>query len=132
MSSLGQNVYLDRDMACKRAQAISRSAWHHGAMIRAHLPTPDAAALSAFLTTHTRAGETLIQVAGLAGVLTYHGRAASTAEVGACLVMIKRDGSLQVHAPTGIKPMNWQPRTDELSTRVEVVLCPARVPPQST
>ncbi|AIZ45186.1 nuclease [Deinococcus radiopugnans] len=91
-------------------------------MIRAHLPTPDAAALSAFLTTHTRAQETLIQIAGLAEI-TYHGRAASTAEVGAYLVMIKRDGSLQVHAPTGIKPMNWQPRTDELSARVERGYC---------
>ncbi|WP_075834008.1 endonuclease NucS domain-containing protein [Deinococcus marmoris] len=49
--------------------------------------------------------------------------AASTAEVGAYLVLIKRDGSLHIHAPTGIKPMNWQPRTDELTARVEHGRC---------
>lgn len=91
---------------------------HHTGMIRSQLLTPDPGSLTTFLNTHTRTRDVLLQIAGLAEV-TYHGRAASTAEVGAYLVMIKRDGSLQIHAPTGIKPMNWQPRTDELSARVE-------------
>lgn len=44
----------------------------------------------------------------------YQGRAASTAEAGDYLVMVKADGSLQVHAARGIKPLNWQPQVDDV------------------
>lgn len=87
-------------------------------MIREQLLSPSAADLVAFLLRHTRTRDCLVQVAGLAEV-TYQGRAASTADVGSYLVPLKRDGSLQIHAPKGVKPMNWQPRTDEITARVE-------------
>jgi len=54
--------------------------------------------------------------------VTYHGRAASTAEAGAYL-LLKADGSLQIHHPRGIKPMNWQPKTDSVTARVEDGYC---------
>ena len=91
-------------------------------MIREQLVNPAPAALAAFLNRHTRARDCLIQVASLAEV-TYRGRAASTAEVGTYLLVIKQDGSLQIHHPTGIKPMNWQPKTDELVARVDGDVC---------
>jgi RecB family endonuclease NucS len=31
--------------------------------------------------------------------------------------MLKCDGSLQVHGRNGVKPVNWQPRTDEIIVR---------------
>jgi RecB family endonuclease NucS len=91
-------------------------------LIREQLLAPSAVDLAAFLTRHVRTRDCLVQVAGQAEVL-YHGRAASTADVGAYLVMLKRDGSLQIHAPKGIKPMNWQPRTDEVMAVVEEGQC---------
>lgn len=91
-------------------------------MIREQLTDPAPDALAVFLNRHTRSRDCLIQVAGLAEV-SYRGRAASTAEVGTYLLMIKQDGSLQIHHPTGIKPMNWQPKTDELVARVDEDVC---------
>lgn len=91
-------------------------------MIREQLLFPSSADLAAFLNRHARTRDCLVQVAGQAEVV-YHGRAASTADVGAYLVMLKRDGSLQIHSPTGIKPMNWQPRTDEVTALVEEDQC---------
>ncbi|WP_342662502.1 hypothetical protein [Deinococcus apachensis] len=87
-------------------------------MIREQLLSPTPLELTAFLLRHTRTRDCLVQVAGLAEV-TYHGRAASTADVGAYLVLLKRDSSVQIHAPKGVKPMNWQPRTDEITALVE-------------
>jgi len=91
-------------------------------MIREQLLSPTAADLAAFLNRHARTRDCLVQVAGQAEVV-YHGRAASTADVGAYLVMLKRDGSLQIHSPKGVKPMNWQPRTDEITAFVEEGQC---------
>ncbi|PNY79399.1 endonuclease NucS domain-containing protein [Deinococcus koreensis] len=91
-------------------------------MIREQLTLPAPEALAAFLNRHTRTRDCLVQVAGLAEV-TYRGRAASTADVGTYLVLVKQDGSLQIHHPTGIKPMNWQPKTDELLARVDEDVC---------
>lgn len=39
----------------------------------------------------------------------YTGRAKSTLEAGERLLIIKEDGSLLVHRPTGYEPVNWQP-----------------------
>ena len=39
----------------------------------------------------------------------YHGRANSKLEAGERIVMIKADGSVLVHRPTGYEPVNWQP-----------------------
>ncbi|MFC4456678.1 endonuclease NucS [Deinococcus sonorensis] len=91
-------------------------------MIREQLLQPDAAELAAFLNRHTRACACLVQVAAHAEV-TYHGRAASTAEAGSYLLLIKCDGSVQIHHPRGIKPMNWQPKTDHISAAVEDGFC---------
>ena len=63
-----------------------------------------------------------MQVAGQAEV-TYQGRAASTAEAGAYLLMLKADGSLQIHHPKGVRPMNWQPKTDRVTAAVEDGYC---------
>lgn len=91
-------------------------------MIRDQLLSPAPTELAAFLNRHTRSRDCLVQVAGLAEV-TYQGRAASTADVGTYLVLIKQDGSLQIHHPTGIKPMNWQPKTDSITARVDEDVC---------
>jgi RecB family endonuclease NucS len=91
-------------------------------VIREQLLQPDPAALAAFITRHARTGDCLIQIAGEAEV-TYAGRAASTAEAGTYLLLLKRDGSLQIHHPTGIKPMNWQPRTDSVTASVQDGSC---------
>ena len=39
----------------------------------------------------------------------YSGRAKSTLQPGERLLIIKEDGSLLVHRPTGYEPVNWQP-----------------------
>ena len=91
-------------------------------MIREQLLQPGAADLAAFLNRHTRACECLVQVAGQAEV-TYQGRAASTAEAGTYLLIIKHDGSLQIHHPRGVKPMNWQPKTDLITAAVQDGYC---------
>jgi hypothetical protein len=39
----------------------------------------------------------------------YDGRASSTLDWGERIAMIKKDGSVLVHRPTGYEPVNWQP-----------------------
>jgi len=39
----------------------------------------------------------------------YRGRASSKLQAGERIVMIKEDGSVLVHRPTGYEPVNWQP-----------------------
>ena len=41
--------------------------------------------------------------------VSYKGRASSKLEPGERVVMIKEDGSVLVHRPTGYEPVNWQP-----------------------
>jgi RecB family endonuclease NucS len=41
----------------------------------------------------------------------YEGRASSRLEPGERLVIIKQDGAILVHRPTGYSPVNWQPST---------------------
>jgi RecB family endonuclease NucS len=83
-------------------------------VIAASLFDPDADALLSFLREQLAAPGRWLQVGGEMEVL-YHGRAASTADAGDYLLLLKPDGSLQVHASRGIKPLNWQPRVDELT-----------------
>jgi len=40
----------------------------------------------------------------------YEGRASSTLEWGERIVILKADGSVLVHRPTGYEPVNWQPQ----------------------
>jgi endonuclease len=77
------------------------------------LRDPADAELIDFLREHLRAGEAVVQVVGTCEV-AYVGRAASFADAGDLLVMVKPDGSIQVHRDRGVKPINWQPRTDDL------------------
>jgi len=81
-----------------------------------HDPSDDD--LVAFLREHLRAGEALVQVVGTCEVANV-GRAASFADAGDLLVMVKPDGSIQVHRDRGVKPVNWQPRTDDLWVGVD-------------
>ncbi len=87
-------------------------------VLRGLLETPSPEALLAFLKEHLRAGDTLVQVAGECEVY-YHGRAASVADAGDFLVLVKHDGSLQVQGATGIKPINWQPVSDHVQLDLE-------------
>ncbi len=74
-------------------------------------PAPDD--LVEFLRGHLRGGDAMVLVAGTCEV-AYVGRAASFADAGDYVVMVKADGSIQVHGYKGVRPVNWQPRTDDL------------------
>ena len=49
----------------------------------------------------------------------YEGRASSTLDWGERITMVKRDGSVLVHRPTGYEPVNWQPPKCLMSVRLE-------------
>jgi hypothetical protein len=49
----------------------------------------------------------------------YEGRASSTLDWGERITMIKQDGSVLVHRPTGYEPVNWQPPKCMVSVRLE-------------
>ncbi|PVX24410.1 MAG: endonuclease NucS [Candidatus Bathyarchaeum sp.] len=49
----------------------------------------------------------------------YTGRASSKLEPGERIVMIKEDGSVLVHRPSGYEPVNWQPPGCIFQTRVK-------------
>ncbi|WP_148231995.1 endonuclease NucS [Deinococcus proteolyticus] len=74
--------------------------------------------LAQFINEHVHQQNILTQIIGLSEV-QYHGRAASTADQGSYLTIIKPDGSIQIHKSKGVKPMNWQPKTNEIYARVE-------------
>ena len=76
------------------------------------LETPDKAALENALRLAIENRE-FVQIIGPCEVV-YVGRAASLTESGEYVVMLKPDGSLQVHGARGVKPINWQPKTDDL------------------
>ena len=86
-------------------------------VLAAQIHDPDAEQLAEFLHEHLGRGR-LVQVFAACEV-AYQGRAASTAEAGDYLVMVKADGSLQVHAGSGIKPLNWQPQVDDVRITIE-------------
>lgn len=44
----------------------------------------------------------------------YEGRSAAYTEPGDKIVLVKSDGSVIVHGPTGFRPLNWQPDTIHL------------------
>ncbi len=87
-------------------------------MIRAQRAHPAPDELAAFLDEHLRTGDCLVQVVSECEVL-YSGRAASVAEAGDYLVIVKQDGSVQVHGHRSVKPVNWQPQTDDIFVGVE-------------
>lgn len=87
-------------------------------MVRELVTDPTPEELAEFLNEQLRMGGALVQVASECEVL-YSGRAASVAEAGDYLVIIKADGSVQVQGAKGVKPVNWQPQTDRLDVTVE-------------
>jgi RecB family endonuclease NucS len=100
-------------------------------VLRALLDQPTSAELAEFLEQHLRSGECLVQVVGECEVF-YQGRAASVADAGDYVVMVKCDGSLQVHGHRGVKPVNWQPQSDDVRVVLEdgsVVLYSERFTP---
>jgi endonuclease len=74
--------------------------------------------LVTFLDDHLREGRCLVQVVAECEVV-YLGRAASVADAGDFLVMLKADGSLQVHGYRGVKPVNWQPQADHVAVALD-------------
>lgn len=86
-------------------------------MIRELIQHPTPEALLDFFTRNLHEPATVIQILGECEIL-YRGRAASVAEAGDVLVMIKADGSVQVHDYRGVKPLNWQPQTDRLTAEI--------------
>jgi len=82
-------------------------------VVRAILTDPGAQELAEFLNEHLRSPGALVQVVGEFEVF-YRGRAASVAEAGDFLLLVKPDGSVQVHSHRSVKPVNWQPQTDDL------------------
>ena len=49
----------------------------------------------------------------------YEGRASSTLDWGERIAIVKQDGSVLVHRPTGYEPVNWQPPKCMVSVRLE-------------
>jgi RecB family endonuclease NucS len=49
----------------------------------------------------------------------YAGRASSKLELGERFLIIKSDGSLLVHRPTGYEPVNWQPSGSVFHTQIQ-------------
>ncbi len=101
-----------------RAPSLVATPTVHSAVLRDQVLDPTHEELIAFLDEHLRAGRALVQVVAECEVL-YHGRAASVADAGDYVVMLKADGSLQVHGYKGVKPVNWQPQTDDLRVGLE-------------
>jgi hypothetical protein len=65
----------------------------------------------------------------------YEGRASSTLEPGERILIVKEDGSVLVHRPTGYEPINWQPPKCLMTVRVEeggVVVMASRAQPKET
>jgi len=91
-------------------------------MLRAHVTNPSPSDLRAFLHTHLAQPDCVVQLAGECEI-TYHGRTASTADAGNYFIVVKCDGSVQIHGARGIKPVNWQPKTDELTATVHGEYC---------
>ncbi|HUO43204.1 MAG TPA: endonuclease NucS [Methylomirabilota bacterium] len=65
----------------------------------------------------------------------YEGRASSTLEWGERVTIIKKDGSILVHRPTGYEPVNWQPPKCVIAvSRVEdaILITASRPHPRET
>ncbi len=65
----------------------------------------------------------------------YEGRGAAHSGYGDKIIVVKSDGSVIVHGPTGFKPLNWQPDTVHLEFKEDngdVVLRAVRGKPRET
>ena len=102
-------------------------------MLLGQVQQPSPEELLDFLREYVGSEDCVVQVAGELEVL-YSGRAASTADAGDFLLMLKPGGSLQIHGQRGVKPVNWQPQSDSIDLSVEdgvaVLLSERRSPPE--
>lgn len=77
----------------------------------------------------------LVVVVGSCRVI-YDGRASSVLQKGDRLLLIKEDGSIQVHRPTGHEPVNWQPAgcivQADLTKEMELKIRAHRLQPRET
>jgi RecB family endonuclease NucS len=65
----------------------------------------------------------------------YEGRASSRLESGERILLVKEDGSVLVHRPTGYEPVNWQPPKCLMSVKLEdggVMVTASRSQPRET
>jgi len=66
----------------------------------------------------------------------YEGRASSTLEWGERITIIKKDGSVLIHRPTGYEPVNWQPPKCAITIshpdRGTIIVTAARSQPRET
>lgn len=51
--------------------------------------------------------------------VNYEGRASSSLEHGERILLVKEDGSVLIHRPTGYEPVNWQPSGCIFHTRIK-------------
>lgn len=75
------------------------------------LSGPSLEAASRFLSERLVGGlppSGLLTIVGQCRV-DYHGRTASKLDQGDRLIVVKRDGTVLIHGPAGVKPINWQP-----------------------
>lgn len=98
------------------------------------LVEPDLGSAFGFLEERLRGGRAPPGMLGIAGRcrVAYHGRAAATTDSGDRLVLVKRDGSLLLHGPDSVKPVNWQApgaRFDAALEAHELVLWARRARP---
>ncbi|MEM1643263.1 MAG: endonuclease NucS [Desulfurococcaceae archaeon] len=47
----------------------------------------------------------------------YYGRGSSSLSLGERVILIKQDGALLIHRPTGYQPVNWQPATSSIEVK---------------
>ncbi|MCW4015293.1 MAG: endonuclease NucS, partial [Candidatus Bathyarchaeota archaeon] len=71
------------------------------------LQNPTVEKVAEFIKTAVAERKTVILVGNC--WVDYKGRASSKLESGERIVMIKEDGSVLVHRPSGYEPVNWQP-----------------------
>lgn len=83
--------------------------------------SPSLAEASRFLSDRLAGGlppSGLLAIVGQCRV-DYHGRTASKLDQGDRLIVVKRDGTLLIHGPAGVKPINWQPPGAKFEVRLE-------------
>lgn len=98
--------------------------------VKSNPPLPEAAEI---LEKAFRA-RSLVIIVGNCRV-DYEGRASSTLEWGERIAMIKEDGSVLVHRPTGYEPVNWQPPKCMMSLKLDdgvLVVNASRPQPKET
>lgn len=74
-----------------------------------------------FLEARLRGGQPPSGVLAIAGRcrVEYHGRSATKTDQGDRFVLVKPDGSVLLHGPRSVKPINWQPPGAKFDVAIE-------------